>query len=83
MTPEIADILLIALIAFCAALAQGATGFGFAIIALPFLLLVTGRLDAVGLTIILQDCGGRRRAVPYCACLWAVRWAFPSVWRSF
>ncbi|MDE0944289.1 MAG: sulfite exporter TauE/SafE family protein [Alphaproteobacteria bacterium] len=44
----------IAFIAFFAALAQGATGFGFAIIALPFLLLVMGSLDAVGLTIILN-----------------------------
>ncbi len=48
------DTILIAAIAFFAALAQGATGFGFAIIALPFLLLVMGSLDAVGLTIILN-----------------------------
>ncbi len=54
MTAEFVDISLIALISFCAALAQGATGFGFAIIALPFLLLVLGSLDAVGLTIILN-----------------------------
>jgi uncharacterized membrane protein YfcA len=54
MTAEIINISLIALIAFCAALAQGATGFGFAIIALPFMLLVLGSLDAIGLTIILN-----------------------------
>ncbi|MDP7546682.1 MAG: sulfite exporter TauE/SafE family protein [Alphaproteobacteria bacterium] len=54
MEPTITDTILIAAIAFLAALAQGATGFGFAIIALPFLLLVMGSLDAVGLTIILN-----------------------------
>ena len=54
MEPLMIDSILIAAIAFFAALAQGATGFGFAIIALPFLLLVMGSLDAVGLTIILN-----------------------------
>jgi len=48
------DAILIAVIAFFAALAQGATGFGFAIIALPLLLGVMGSLDAVGLTIVLN-----------------------------
>jgi len=48
------DTILIAAIAFFAALAQGATGFGFAIIALPLLLGVMGSLEAVGLTIILN-----------------------------
>ncbi len=54
MLPPASEIIPIAAIAFFAALAQGATGFGFAIIALPFLLLVMGSLDAVGLTIILN-----------------------------
>jgi uncharacterized membrane protein YfcA len=54
MDPTITDTVLIAAITFFAALAQGATGFGFAIIALPLLLLVMGSLDAVGLTIILS-----------------------------
>ena len=54
MDPAITDTVLIAVITFFAALAQGATGFGFAIIALPFLLMVMGSLDAVGLTIILS-----------------------------
>jgi uncharacterized protein len=54
MDPISTDTILIAAITFFAALAQGATGFGFAIIALPFLLLVMGSLDAVGLTIILS-----------------------------
>ena len=48
------DAVWIAAIAFFAALAQGATGFGFAIIALPLLLGVMGSLDAVGLTIVLN-----------------------------
>ena len=48
------DAVLIAAISFFAALAQGATGFGFAIIALPMLLGVMGSLDAVGLTIVLN-----------------------------
>ncbi|MBT3330227.1 MAG: sulfite exporter TauE/SafE family protein [Rhodospirillaceae bacterium] len=51
---EFAMLASIASIAFLAALAQGATGFGFAIIALPFLLLIMGSLEAVGLTIILN-----------------------------
>ncbi len=50
----VTDSILIAAISFLAALAQGATGFGFAIIALPLLLGVMGSLDAVGLTIILN-----------------------------
>lgn len=54
MLSPLSEIMPIAGIAFCAALAQGATGFGFAIIALPLLLLVMGSLDAVGLTIILN-----------------------------
>lgn len=54
MDPAVTDTILIAVITFFAALAQGATGFGFAIIALPFLLLVMGSLDAVGLTITLS-----------------------------
>jgi len=54
MDPTITDTVLIAAITFFAALAQSATGFGFAIIALPLLLLVMGSLDAVGLTIILS-----------------------------
>ncbi len=54
MDPTLTDTILIAVITFLAALAQGATGFGFAIIALPLLLLVMGNLDAVGLTIILS-----------------------------
>ncbi len=54
MDPIITNTILIAAIAFFAALAQAATGFGFAIIALPFLLLVMGNLGAVGLTIILN-----------------------------
>ena len=54
MGPTITDTVLIAAITFFAALAQGATGFDFAIIALPLLLLVMGSLDAVGLTIILS-----------------------------
>jgi uncharacterized membrane protein YfcA len=48
------ELILIAAISFFAALAQGATGFGFAIIALPLLLSVMGSLDAIGLTIILN-----------------------------
>ncbi|MBT5192380.1 MAG: sulfite exporter TauE/SafE family protein [Rhodospirillaceae bacterium] len=54
MTFSVTDAIAVAAIAFFAALAQGATGFGFAIIALPLLLGVMGSLDAVGLTIILN-----------------------------
>ncbi len=54
MTFSPADAALIAAISFFAALAQGATGFGFAIIALPLFLSVMDSLDAVGLTIILN-----------------------------
>ncbi|MDA1099690.1 MAG: sulfite exporter TauE/SafE family protein [Proteobacteria bacterium] len=54
MDPIVIDSILIASVAFFAALVQAATGFGFAIVALPFLLLIMGNLGAVGLTIMLN-----------------------------
>ncbi len=47
------DWILLTAVSFVAALVQGATGFGFAVVALPFYLLILGSLSAVQVTIIV------------------------------
>ena len=47
------DWILLAAVSFVAALVQGATGFGFAIMAVPFYLLILESLSAIQVTIIV------------------------------
>ena len=44
----------LAAVAFCAAVVQAATGFGFAIIAVPFFLLIMGSLSAIQVTVVIN-----------------------------
>ena len=47
---EPALIAALAAVSFCAAVVQGTTGFGFAILAIPFYLLIMGSLSAIQIT---------------------------------
>jgi uncharacterized membrane protein YfcA len=44
----------LAAVAFCAATVQATTGFGFAIIAVPFFLLIMGSLAAIQVTVVIN-----------------------------
>ena len=60
------DWILLTAVSFVAALVQGATGFGFAIVAVPFYLIILGSLSAIQVSLNrcliadkLQKDGGR------------------------
>ena len=47
------DWILLTAVSFIAALVQGATGFGFAIVAVPFYLIILGSLSAIQVSLIV------------------------------